>query len=131
MQKRLLLTLPCENGELYSTTNSRRIKLADCKPEIEIYEVSSNVPILGRSCGVKKYQAALVLCEDMDFTRSVDETFLRTVSGFELTADVQRKDGVFEVLHFSNLLPSDIELGGTWTFEIQASPEQIRKLLAL
>ena len=130
MQKRLLLTLLCETGELYIITNSRRVKLADCKPAIEIYEVSSAVPILGRSCEVKRY-AALVLCEDMDFTRSVDETFLHTVSGFELSADVQRKDGVFEVVHFPNLLPSDIELGGTWTFEIQASPEQIRKLLAL
>lgn len=131
MEKHLLLTLPCENGELYSTVDSRRIKLADCTPKIEIYEISSPFPILGRSCEVKRYQAALVLCEDMDFTRRMDEKYLRTVSSFILSTEVQRKDGVFEVLNFSNLRPDGIEIGGTWTFEILESPERIKRLLEL
>lgn len=131
MEKHLLLTLPCEKGELYSMVDSRRVKLADCTPKIEIYEISSLVPILGRSCKVKRYQAALVLCEDMDFTRRMDEKYLRTVSNFILSTEVQRKDGVFEVLNFSNLRPDDIEIGGTWTFEILESPERIKRLLEL
>lgn len=131
MEKHLLLTLPCENGELYSTVDSRRVKLADCIPKIEIYEISSLVPILGCSCEVKRYQAALVLCEDMDFTRRMDEKYLRTVSNFILSTEVQRKDGVFEALNFSNLRPDDIEIGGTWTFEILESPERIKRLLEL
>ncbi len=49
VEKHLILTIPCENGELYSTIDSRRIKLADCTPRIEIYEMSSLVPILGCS----------------------------------------------------------------------------------
>ena len=43
MEKHLLLTLPCENGELYSTIDSRWIKLADCTPKIEVYEMPSLV----------------------------------------------------------------------------------------
>ena len=39
VEKHLLLIIPCENGELYSTIDSRRIKLADCTPRIEIYEM--------------------------------------------------------------------------------------------
>ena len=37
VEKHLLLTLPCENGELYSILDSRRIKLADCTPRIEVF----------------------------------------------------------------------------------------------
>ena len=65
MEKHLLLTLPCENGELYSTIDSRRIKLADCTPKIEVYEMPSPVQNLECSWGVKWYQVALVLCDDI------------------------------------------------------------------
>lgn len=85
MEKHLLVTLLCENGELYSTIDSRRIKLADCTPKIEVYEMSSPVPNLGRSCKVKQYQAALVLREDMDFTRHIDDKYLCAVSDFALS----------------------------------------------
>lgn len=131
MEKHLLVTLLCENGELYSTIDSRRIKLADCTPRIEIYEMSPPVPNLGRSCKVKQYQAALILCDDMDFTRHIDDNYLCAVSGFVLSTEVQRKDGVFKRLNFYNLQPVDIELGGSWTFEINKSPEKIKQLLEL
>ena len=131
VEKHLILTIPCENGELYSTIDSRRIKLADCTPRIEIYEMSSLVPILGCSCKVKQYQAALILCDDMDFTRRIDDKYLCAVSGFVLSTEVQRKDGVFERLNFYDLQPVDIELGGTWTFGINESPEKIKRLLEL
>ena len=72
-----------------------------------------------------------MLCEDMDFTRRMDEKYLRTVSNFILSTEVQRKDGVFEVLNFSNLRSDGIEIGGTWTFEILESPERIKRLLEL
>lgn len=85
MEKHLLLTIPCENGELYSILDSRRIKLADCTPKIEVYKLLSPVLILGRSCRVKQYQAALVLCDDMDFTRHNDDKYLCAVSDFALS----------------------------------------------
>lgn len=131
MEKQLLLTFPCENEELYSILDSRRIKLADSTPKIEVYKLLSPVSILGRSCRVKQYQAALVLSEDMDFTRHIDDKYLCAVSGFVLSTEVQRKDGVFERLNFYDLQPVDIELGGTWTFEINKSPEKIKQLLEL
>ncbi len=131
VEKHLLLTIPCENGELYSTIDSRRIKLADCTPRIEIYEMSLPVSILGGSCKVKQYRAALILCDDMDFTRRIDDKYLGAVSSFVLSTEVQRKDGVFERLNFCNLQPVDIELGGTWTFEINEPAEKIKRLLEL
>ena len=82
----------------------------------------SPVQNLECSWGVKWYQVALVLCDDMD---------LCAVSGFVLSTEVQRKDGVFERLNFYDLQPVDIELGGTWTFEINKSPEKIKRLLEL
>ena len=117
--------------KLYSILDSRRIKLADCTPRIEIYEMLSPVQNLECSWGVKWYQVALVLCDDMDLTRRIDDKYLCAVSGFVLSTEVQRKDGVFERLNFYDLQPVDIELGGTWTFEINKSPERIKRLLEL
>lgn len=91
----------------------------------------SPVQNLECSWGVKWYQAALILCDGMDFTRHIDDNYLCAVSGFVLSTEVQRKDGVFKRLNFYNLQPVDIELGGTWTFEINKSPEKIKQLLEL
>ena len=44
---RLLLTLPCENGELFYCLSGRRIALARCKPKIEIYEHTAQVRAIG------------------------------------------------------------------------------------
>lgn len=129
--ERLLLTLPCERGELYYITEGRRLLLARCTPKIEVYEHITSVPVLGHSCGVKTYHAALVICTEPEQTRPVDADLLQRAEAFDLAADIQRKDGIFEAFQFYGLQPEEIQQGGPWIFNLQARQEFIRKLLAL
>lgn len=132
MMKKLRKILTFENGELYTVTSGRRILLARCEPMIEIFEQSSNIPAIGAGgYKVKKYHMAIILCDDLDTTRNVDEDFLRAVTGFELYADIQRQDGVFENIVFDNLTPTEIDLDGEWKFEINGQPELVKKLMAI
>lgn len=129
MKKRLVKTLHFENGKLYATTQGRRILLAECRPKVEIYEHETDIPVLGRqSYMVKKRHISIVICSDMEYTRDADENFLRTVSQFELSADIQRVDGVFENIIFDGLYPVEIDLDIDWIFETE-NQMLIRKLL--
>ncbi len=130
MKKRLIKTLHFENGELYTVTQGRRVLLARCMPKIEIYEHITDVPMLGGSYAVKTWKVSIIICDEMDFTRSVDVDFFKTVSQYDLSADIQRADGVYEKIVFDNLVPSVIELRGSWMFETE-NEEILKKLLAL
>lgn len=130
MKKRLVKTLYFESGKLYSTTKGRRILLATCEPKIEIYEHLTDIPTLGKQGGtVKRRHVTVVICDNLDYTREVNEEFLKSVTCFELTADIQREDGVFENVIFNNLGLIEIDLDGDWTFEIEGQADLIRKLL--
>lgn len=128
--ERLLLTLQCERGELFYIATGRRILLANCTPCIEIYEHTSQVSAIGGG-GMKRIHAALALCGAPDFTRVVDEAFLKKVDSFDLSADIQRSDGVFEVFHFRNMPLREIAHDGEWIFELNEKQELLRKLLTL
>lgn len=130
MRKRLIKTLYFENGELYTVTQGRRVLLAGCAPKIEIYEHLSDVPVLGRSCAIKEWKVSIVICDGMDFTRRVDVDFLKTVTQFDLSADIQRTDGVYENIVFDNLIPSEIDLSNSWVFGTE-NQAILKKLLAL
>lgn len=130
MIRRLIKTLYFECGKLYIILEGRRILLANCEPKIEIFEHSTKVPILGKQGGsVKKHHITVVICGNLDFTREIDEEFLQSVTSFELTADIQREDGIFENIAFDKLDVSEIDLDGDWTFEIKGQADLIRKLL--
>jgi len=133
MIKKLVNTLYLENGELYVTIGGRRVLLAECRPKIEIYEHLINVKSIGiqKSYNVKKRHVVLVLCADLDFTREVNEDFLQNVTKFELSADIQRTDGVFEKILFDNINPTEIDLDNDWIFEADEYQEIVKKLIAL
>lgn len=128
--ERLVLTLPCEHGELFYVMDGRRVLLANCTPIIEIYEHTAYMKALG-GCGTKHYHAALVLCGEPEFTRTTDEDFIKRIDRFDLSVDIQRKDGVFELIRFTDIQPHDINLDGEWIFELNENQATIRKLLTL
>lgn len=132
MVKRLIKTLLFERGELYVCVNGRRLLLAYCDPKIEVYEHRQSITAIGMNgYQVKSYHVAITLCENMDFTRDAEIAFLETVTDFELVADIQRSDGIFEQMVFKRLTPEEINLGETWKFEVSGQLELIKKLLAL
>ena len=104
----LLKTIPLSDG--------KRCLLASTVPVLEVYENETTVPILGKGRQVKKRSYSLVLRKDSEFTREVDLEYLQSVTAFDLTAQVQRADGVFEVITFNNIEPESIRSDGDWVF---------------
>ena len=129
--KRLLKTIQGENGELFALIDGNRILLANCKPSFELFEECVSVPILGTSYKVKSYKFVIVLCDDLAYTREVSIDYFRKVKGFDLVVDIQRTDGVFEVIKLNNIIPTEIELDGQWRFEVTKDKELINKIFNL
>lgn len=117
MSKRLVKRIPFENGKLYGIIDGRRLLLAECEPEAELYEITTVVHAIGISgYPVKKHTTGIVLCPSPTVEITVD--LLGKISCFELTADYLREDAVLENIDFSNLIPVEINLDGDWKFEI-------------
>ncbi len=130
--RRLIRTLECEGGKLYVTARGSRILLAQCKPKIEIVEDLQNIPILGKTgYSVRKRHFSIVLCKEPCTTRNIDADFLRSVTGFDLSVDIQRRDGVYENVIINNIIPTDIDLDGDWTFDVPEQPDLTGKLLEM
>lgn len=125
--KRLVKTLIGENGQLYTAQNRNRVLLANCIPQLEIYEEITPIPVKGMRGVVKKRHISLVLCGEL--MREVDANFFKNSMSFDLSADFQRTDGVFETLFFDALIPEEIDLDGDWTLEALDTPELLKKVL--
>ena len=126
----LLKTIPLSDGRLYATTGGMRCLLATTIPVLEVYEKEITVPIMGKGRTVKKTVYSLVLCGDNEFTRDVDIEYLQNVTAFDLTAQVQRTDGVFEVITFNNIEPESIQTGGDWVFNAPVT-ERMKELFGI
>lgn len=126
----LLQTIPLSDGELYATTDNRRCLLSTTVPVLEVYEKEIAVPIMGRGRTVKKTAYSLILCKDNEFTREVDNEYLKNITAFDLTAQAQREDGIFEVIRFNNLDLESIEPNGEWVFNAVLS-DRVRALLKI
>lgn len=128
--KRLLKTLHLENGELYATISNNRVLFANCKLKIEIYENVHNIRAVGiNGYKVRKRNITIVLCNKMEFSRNVDIELFNKITRFELLADIQRKDGIFERLIFDDLIPNDLDLDGEWSFEVSQCSDIVNRLL--
>ena len=123
----LLKTIPLSDGRLYATAGGMRRLLASTVPVLEVYENETTVPILGKGRQVKKRSYSLVLCKDSEFTREVDIEYLQSVTAFDLTAQVQRADGVFEAITFNNIEPESIQSDGDWVFNAPVT-ERMKEL---
>lgn len=123
----LLKTIPLSDGRLYATTGGMRCLLASTVPVLEVYENETTVPILGKDRQIKKMSYSLVLCKDSKFTREVDIEYLQSVTAFDLTAQIQRADGVFEAITFNNIEPESIQSDGDWVFNAPVT-ERMKEL---
>jgi len=130
MVQKLVKTIMCENGDLYSTANGRRTLIAKCRPRIEITEQSVNIKSIGvHDFNVKKNHMTLILCGTPELTGELDMDFWNTVTSFGIEADIQRTDGVFERMYFDAVASQEINLDGEWVFEITGQPKLTKKLL--
>lgn len=128
----LLNTLFSEKGGLFTIGQGRRVLFAHCKPQINIYEKSTQVSVLGeRGYGKKSMRFTIALCGDMEFTSDAVEEALQKAERYELTADLLRNDGIVERFYFHNISLMEINPAGEWEFELNVTKEQLKKLSAI
>lgn len=124
--------IKAETAELFAVKEGRRLLLAECKPELEIYEDTQKISVLGcKTCKVRRSKLLSVVCFKPDITREADADFLQSVSRFEMQADVQRSDGIFERFFFDTIIPTDIDFHGEWRFEVPDSHDTATRLMSI
>lgn len=127
--KTLVKTIKTENGALYSISAGNRCLLSECDVKIEVINDSTFIPTLGKTgCNVKKTYIQIIICNNHNYTKHVDCETLKEISRFEITADIQRSDGVFERFVFDNISPTDIDLNGKWVFEICGNIDRLKEV---
>lgn len=125
----LLNTLFSEKGELFAIGQGRRVLFAHCRPQIGIYEKTTQVPVLGeRGYKKKSMRFTVALCGGTEFTCSAVEETMQKAERYELTADLLRNDGIVERFYFHSISLVEINPAGEWEFELDATEEQMRKL---
>ena len=124
----LIKTIQGKSGEIYGLTKGRRIPVAKCAFEIEVYKRETNTPILG----VVGYEVKVRYDAEVngDMTDG-DPKLLTEIPFFEIKGDLQRSDGTYEVFYFEHIQNLEIDtLNDTWSFNI-SDKETIKKLIAL
>lgn len=127
MEKHLLRRIKFTNGELYITKDGRRRKLSDCEPMIEVYDCRTQVAILNQGATVRHKELRIVLCEDNKPTTFITGDTFKGVTGFDLSMEYWREDGVYETVVLNNILPTVIDLDAEWEFEVP-DREAVKKL---
>ena len=81
---------------------------------------------MGRSRAVKKIKYSLVLCDELELTRNVEEEYLKYIEAFDLKGQVQRQDGIFESVNLNNLIPTERWSDDMWEFSFEGIPDVLR-----
>lgn len=126
MQK-VVKTIPIEKGKLLGIVDTNRYKLADCDAKLELIEHSKNIPTLGTG-NIITHRLVSMLITFNYVSRLVD---IQSLIAFGFQGDILRSDGRYETVTFDRcLLVSDLDLTdtGQCTFEVQCSPNMLRKL---
>jgi hypothetical protein len=119
-----------EKGELRVISHERRLLLAKCKPEISIYEKSTQINVLGVIGHKEKViHCAIALCPEPEIFHEMTTDFVRSITKVELYFDIQDSEGIYETIRIDSLETDDLNYDGDWKFEATLSPQLAAKLL--
>lgn len=113
-----------ENGELYGTIGTMRVWLFGCRSELEVRTKTYQLPARGTATySVRNESYCVALCYDTSECE-IDVGDIKEITAYDLSAEFQRKDGVYETVVIRNLIPVDIDLAnGEWLFEVPKNNE--------
>lgn len=95
--KRLIKKIPLHGGNLFGIVGDCRRLIATCEPVLDIYQIETAVPVLGKTVpGSKQYCIMLALCEDAYYSYGVNETIFQKAQAdsYSLTGDILLKGGI-------------------------------------
>ena len=126
----IIKTIDADKGEIYITKNNNRYLLANAKIKIEISKTKNTVEKLNQMLvSFRDYHMAIMFCGDIKYMQPVSEEMLKSISQYEVVADIPKRNGTYERVIFNKLAEVDIDLEEEWKFEIR-DREIIKKLLS-
>lgn len=129
---KIINRLGFEEAELYVTIDNNRVILARCEAKLELCEESENIKVLNsRSCKVKKRKFAIILCDDMEYTRDITIDTLRKIKDYGLKFDLQKENGIFESFYIDRLVPKEIDIDGEWVFDVDDIPNEVKEIWSI
>ena len=126
MRETIIKRLFLEDAKLFCTIKENRFLLANCNAVIEVRERQTQIKALGGT-SVKKRYLALILCDDVQLNHDMDDDFLKSISAFDLQADMWQKSGLYERMTLYNLDLEEIEVGGVLTFSTE-NPQNLKAI---
>ena len=130
--KELIKSITCENGKLYVIRDGRRLTLANCKFDLEIYQISYDIEIMNKKTyDVKDIKTVLAISYDRHFEEKVDIDYINSIEAFEAGFEMHIKDKEFLKFNIKELSPITVDLyEDIWSFEL-TNRDDIKKILKL
>lgn len=116
MLKTLIKRIPVNNAELFAVSSGNRLKMAEFKGEVQIFEKQQLIPVLGQMKeGVKSVHASFVVADDVEYTCREAFDLINALSIFDAVGECSG-----ETVHFYGLEFTDNDpIAGELTFEIR------------
>lgn len=130
--KEPIKSITCEYGKLYAIRDGKRLTLANCKFDLEIYQISYDVEIMNKkSYDVKDIKTVLAISYDRNFEEKVDIDYINSIEAFEASFEIHIKDKEYIKFNIEELSPITVDLyEEEWIFEL-TNREDIDKILKL
>lgn len=128
----ILNTIKPEKGEIFVVTDGKRMKLADCKPEIDIVQKSTYLNALNANgYVVRRVLMSVVLCLDNQTALDFFDDFFSRAERFELSFETEKNIGEYVKITLKNLRVNSIDLyKNEWEF-FTDDKNDIDKLLTI
>ena len=125
-------SLNSNSGEVFVISGGRRMKLADCRLDIDI--IKHSVVYKARNpagYSVNERYASVVFCLDTKTAAEIDESVFASAEGYEIYFFAKKNVGEYEKIKLDNLMEETVDLfENEWVFRIE-DEATIRKLIKI
>lgn len=125
-------SLHSNTSEVFILSGGRRMKLADCKLDIDIVRHSTVYKArnpVGYS--VRERYATVVFCLDTKTAAEIGESIFAAAEGYEIYFEAEKNIGEYEKIKLDNLMEETVDLfENEWVFRIE-DEKTIRKLMKI
>jgi len=129
--KTLIKTIAGADCEIFAVKHHQRFRVGSATPTVEIYQNSTQMPVLGQPGGqIKTYEFSLIICPNPELDSLLHEGLLDETTIFDLKMLLQREDEVFIPFELAGLTEFSISTLGKWEFFVN-DPTVTKALLTL
>lgn len=126
----LIKTISGYSCDVYTITGSDRTQVGTATPQVEVYEQSTRVPILGaHGINYKRTYLSVVICPDPEMSDGITIDNIKRITSFDLVLKLRRNDGVIVPVNLLDVVDADIS-DDEWRFTI-TNPDSVKRIVAM